>query len=574
MQLKKFISRGSWWYGLGLILLFSLAAVSTATVIYSVERLIDEGDYEIAKRVSLVGTWLLTMGFMFLAAGLGMWAIRYVSLREGLRRLGSFINAMDYLHDGLVALDGKGRITSANPAARSLACCKCDQRTSVRAAFTCLSERDVRALVDAESPQEIEREVIGEENMRTLRFRSQAPSDVPMVLISDVTERKAREARQREAARLQLIGRISRGVADDFNRILSIISGQTGLLNRYCEGGEAAVQATNEIYRAIQTGSNLATHLLDLSRSDAAEESTDYVEQPVRRAIELLRLTLPPGWTVAEDIRGNLPPVNLSASQIEQTVVNLGLICSDALPYPGTMKVSARVPGKDHLDNVETRYAIVLLISAMHLNENQLLDVPVPEDGFRSISDEAGAVLAVVRSGIEASGGRLDRLQDEHGLRMFRVALPKVRYHGVISKDIEPFPKELRAQLSNKSVLLAVTEKRGDPLQRMAQDANLRVTRVSDTVGLLANIETGSFDAVLLDRVLIEPEAVAVIRAIAKLRPNLRLLVLGTVSRWTAAELPSNVHIFPSTASPRTLFEVVAAPETTPEDNVTPDSSA
>ncbi len=557
----KPIPRGSWQYGVGLIVLFSLAALATSRVIHSVDLLIAQEEYEMARRVSLLGTWFLTMGFMFLAAGLGMWAIKYASYRESIRRLGTFISAMDYLRDGLVALDSKGRIVSTNPAARTLASGDCDSLTPLQSAFPCLSADDVDALIAAVGPYEIEREVMSEQAMRNLRFRSLATVDLPMVLVSDVTERVSQERRRREMARLQLIGRISRGVADDFNRILSIISGQTGLLNRCCEGHEGARQATNEIYRAIQSGSSLATHLLDLSRADAPETPTDYVEQPLRSAVELLRLTLPPGWKVIADIGRNLPAVTLSGSQVEQSVMNLGLMCSDLLSVPGTVRISARVPSDNHLDAVGRRFALIIIVSATPADDDQLLDVPGARTDFQSIADEAGAVLTVVRSAIEASGGRLDGMRGEQGMQMFRIALPMGCQTAAKEGKASFSDEALRSRLSNKTILLAVAGGRGDELEKTAQALDMRVLRVVNTVSLLANIEDSAFDTVLLDRRLIDPEATAMIRAVGKLRPNLRLLVLGDKPRYAAADVPSGVRFFPAAASPRALFEAVAGLE-------------
>jgi len=43
------------------------------------------------------------------------------SAGRGRRRVSRFVDAMDYLHDGLLATDRKGRITGSNPAARNIA---------------------------------------------------------------------------------------------------------------------------------------------------------------------------------------------------------------------------------------------------------------------------------------------------------------------------------------------------------------------------------------------------------------------------------------------------------------------
>ena len=81
----------------------------------------------------------------------------------------------------------------------------------------------------------MERESEQSTGNKTFRFRSQPSSELHslglrLIQISDVTLIRKQQQRQRQFARLQLVGNIAHGVAHDFNNILCSIAGYASLL--------------------------------------------------------------------------------------------------------------------------------------------------------------------------------------------------------------------------------------------------------------------------------------------------------------------------------------------------------
>jgi len=113
-----FLPKSAWRYAILIIILFAIVAVASMTIIsYLQDQIAEQTAVETIKQLS-IAIWALTMGCMFLAGALGLWAIRSTAEIEGRRRIGRFVDTMDYLSDGLMAIDGKGHVRGSNPAAR------------------------------------------------------------------------------------------------------------------------------------------------------------------------------------------------------------------------------------------------------------------------------------------------------------------------------------------------------------------------------------------------------------------------------------------------------------------------
>ncbi|MFH0880883.1 MAG: hypothetical protein V2A34_14300, partial [Lentisphaerota bacterium] len=109
-------------FSLLLLMLLILAAGASLSTISFIQILLAAEFHKVPSHnidsishIITIAILALTMGFLFLAGALGLWAIRSTSERESRRRIGRFVDAMDYLSDGLIALDRKGHMTGSNP---------------------------------------------------------------------------------------------------------------------------------------------------------------------------------------------------------------------------------------------------------------------------------------------------------------------------------------------------------------------------------------------------------------------------------------------------------------------------
>ena len=207
----KLFPRGAWGYAILLVILFSIAAIATKQVIdLTTERFILP-EYEHAVQGFSVAIWLLTMGLMFLAGALGLLAISTTAEYESRHRIARIVNAMNYLSDGLLALDYQGYVKGANPAVRKLVPGHISgfKKRAINEIFPSLRDEDMKRLLNRNNPCEMEVECSNPSGLRILRLRSQPAEGLLLLFVSDITEMHSANLRQQQTAKLQLLGRIA-----------------------------------------------------------------------------------------------------------------------------------------------------------------------------------------------------------------------------------------------------------------------------------------------------------------------------------------------------------------------------
>jgi signal transduction histidine kinase len=521
-------------YAILLIVLLAIASIAVwQTLSYLQERLA-------TPEFSIVGSlvWILTLGFMLIAGAFGLVATRSSAQREGRRRVGQLVDAMDYIHDGLMVVDRTGRVTGSNPAIRKITSLPNDELMELQRAFPCLSESDVAQLVQAREPVEIERPHACPGLACVLRFRAQPSGDMVLVLISDVTAQNAKRRQNRQVARLQLIGQIARGVAHDFNNILCVISGNASLLQRMTSGSPAATAFLDAISQSVERGSAMATHLVELARAVTGASDGTAEHESLRSAVVALENSLPPEWSVESTIE-KMDPAALSEVQVEQVVLNIGLHAAEGLAAPGVLHVYSGPPSKAHSAlSAGAKHCGVVLISTSSISQMLQSGVVLQQ---REVS-ESGVILSVVSTLVEEVGGTLDLLTAPGGILVYRVLLPRVTEKAAAQGSSVDIPKEQSAQVVGWKILHARAPGRASRVDPLLDRLNLEMRRVESVADMVATI-TGpvAFQVLLIDKALLEREGHGILCAVLRLVPATGVVVLGEGGSAILGELAKDV---------------------------------
>lgn len=541
--MKAFPREAAYSYAILLVILFAIAAIAVWQTLSYFGSSMAGAEYHVAAGLLC----LIFLGLMLIAGAFGLWAIQFSARREGRRRVSLLVDNMDYLQDGILAVDPKGRVTGANPAARTLQAEATDSE-ALTALFPCLTAADLSLLLASTEPDEIERRQEIDSGYRTLRFRSQPTEGMTLMLVSDVTTADAKRVHNRHTARLQLIGQIARGLSHDLNNLLCSISGHVSLLTRLPPNSEGWENSIRAVTRSVERGSAMAGHLLELSRPDMAPQFTYMSLEYMESAVERLRGSLSEQWHFDTDIH-EFPPVPLTGIQIEQAVINLGLLVADAHTEPGGIRIIAAPPEKHPMLNTDKRFGAVIVI-ASSVGESEL---QVTESPSLRIPADSGVIVSVIRSMIEEAGGRLDTLSAADGSPVYRISLPRGR--GISPQDtMEPFPGDLGPYIASWCVLLArprPTLATHDPLVDTLKAMKVNTRSADDIVSVLAHMESSDHpcDAIVIDEHLLRQESVGILRAVMKLSPGTGIVVVSDRPQQHDTSLTQDV-VFVKRGSP------------------------
>lgn len=155
----------------------------------------------------------------------------------------------------------------------------------------------------------------------------------------DVTALRATEERLRLSERLEVVGRLTSGIAHDLNNILTIILGNTELLARALAAEAELRELAEAALAAAESAAELTTRMLAFARRQPlAAEPTD-VDALLARMRAMLVRTL--GGRIAIDLvrDGETWPAFANPLQLESAVLNLCVNARDAMPGGGRLTI-------------------------------------------------------------------------------------------------------------------------------------------------------------------------------------------------------------------------------------------
>lgn len=180
--------------------------------------------------------------------------------------------------------------------------------------------------------------------------RSEELNATCLELEYEIEEKERAYERLLHTQRMETIGRLSTGVAHDFNNILSVILGLATPLARQGVPVDAILPG---IRQAARRGAVVTRRLLSFSRTQAKQVSRfDLVE-----AIDEMRSLILPMFHEGIEVRLDLPadslPVEMDRNELELALLNLVGNACDAMPKEGRFTLSVEASDRHALIRME-----------------------------------------------------------------------------------------------------------------------------------------------------------------------------------------------------------------------------
>jgi PAS domain S-box-containing protein len=269
------------------------------------------------------------------------------------------------------------------------------------------------------------------------------------IVARDITEeRKQAEAVHkmqdalRQAQKMEAIGKLTGGVAHDFNNILQIIAGNLELLKLEFAGNTGATQRLQQARFAVDRGAKLASQLLSFARRQPLKPVPTNLARVVREMDDLLRRALGETIEIETIVGGGLWTASLDRNQFENVLLNLAVNARDAMNGEGKLTIEL---GNAMLDDRYCRqYADVapgqyVMLAISDTGSGMLPDVleQVFEPFFTTKPEAQGTGLglSMVHGFVKQSGGHIKVYSEPGEGTTFKMYLPRVHQSEVREAD-------------------------------------------------------------------------------------------------------------------------------------------
>jgi signal transduction histidine kinase len=249
-------------------------------------------------------------------------------------------------------------------------------------------------------------------------------------------EEEARRQAQHQLLQLQkmeAIGRLVGGVAQDFNNLLTVIEGHGELLRAEVGNETPGRKRVEEILGAAARAASITRQLLAYTRQQVLEPRVLRLDKVVGEARHLLERALGEDVTLAVVAPKDLWRVRADPNQIVQILLNLAVNARDAMPRGGTLRIELADAELDdrfaagHRPCPAGRYAM-LAVSDTGLGMDAETQRRVFEPFFttKEAGEGTGLGLSMVYGIVKQSGGYIWVSSEEGRGTTFEIYLPRV----------------------------------------------------------------------------------------------------------------------------------------------------
>ena len=361
-----------------------------------------------------------------------------------------------------------------------------------------------------------------------LRDGSGAISGAALVY-HDITAARETERQLQQSQKLDAIGKLTGGVAHDFNNMLTVITGTTETLVAGLADRPEYQSVARLIDDAAERCAELIQHLLAFARKQPLQPRNVEINSAVLDIVKLLRPALGEQIEIETILAQDAITSHIDPSQLANSVLNMAINARDAMPDGGKLLLETRNVVLDDAyaeANAEVRPGPYVMLAVSDSGTGMPVDVrdKVFEPFFttKELGKGSGLGLSMVYGFVKQSGGHIKIYSEQGHGTTIRLYLPPA--HGRAEAAAAT-----TAPVAGGSEAILVVE--DDVLVRnfviaQLQALGYRTVAAADSRAALVHIDSGEpFDLLFTDVIL--PGGMSgreLADEVAKRRPGLKVL--------------------------------------------------
>jgi signal transduction histidine kinase/CheY-like chemotaxis protein len=245
-------------------------------------------------------------------------------------------------------------------------------------------------------------------------------------------ERRGLEQQLHEAQKMEAIGRIAGGIANELSHLVSVIGKQTGVALSRLKSDDPLYGPVDGIFRSGEQAATLTARLAGLGLQDGQVRQVLSIKTVLEEAHGVLKGLLPGSVDLSMAIDDGPMNVEIDREGLERVLLHLVVNARDAMPEGGRLRIEAKqVVQEDEMGSGSGRkgHPSKVLIQVTDTGRGMSLETQsrMFEPFFSTKEMNVGLGLTAVYGIVKQSAGQVEVLSRPGEGTVVRVTLPLVR---------------------------------------------------------------------------------------------------------------------------------------------------
>jgi PAS domain S-box-containing protein len=349
--------------------------------------------------------------------------------------------------------------------------------------------------------------------------------------VRDISSQKKLEDQLAQAQKMEAIGSLAGGIAHDFNNILSVIIGNSEILEQTGAVEISARDSLNQIMAASQRAKQLVKQILAFSRHARQEKIIIDLKPIVKETMEFLRSSLPATIQLKYYLDPNAGLILADPTQMQQVLMNLCANSGHAMePEGGVLEIDLRKVELAEEDvrfesEMEAGWYVRLIVSDTGHGIDAIILQRIFEPYFttKEPGKGTGLGLSVVHGIVKSHGGKI-KVNSEVGKgTTFTMFFP----HAMGFEKVEDQPLQPLSMGTERILFVddeeALTDLGRKILGKLGYQVETRTSPIEALEAFRANPK--KFDLVITDMTMPQMTGLNLARKIMEIRPGMPIIL-------------------------------------------------
>ncbi|WP_198262886.1 PAS domain S-box protein [sulfur-oxidizing endosymbiont of Gigantopelta aegis] len=346
-------------------------------------------------------------------------------------------------------------------------------------------------------------------------------------IAEDITAKKAADETLRRTQKMNALGKLTGGIAHDYNNMLGVVLGYADLLNDMLEDQPKLQAYVSKITHAGQRGAKLTKKLLSFSKSKSTDIKKLDINTLLRDEQHMLEKTLTARIKLSLILEQNLWPVCLDESELEDAILNMAINAMHAIDKNGQLEITTLNVPASSIEKQGLLLAIGDYVQVSISDSGCGMSESVKEqifDPFYSTKGEQGTGLGLsqVYGFVSRSGGTIEVHSKLELGSQFNLYFPRYTGEDTARNAAE---KSTITRLKNEVIILVVDDE--PDLLNLACEIlskhGYQIYRAEHAKQALSIMATTHIDILFSDIIMPDMDGYTLAAEVSKRYPNIKI---------------------------------------------------